>query len=137
MIIINAENQVNGRLASTIANKLLHSTEKIIIVNSKKIFISGNKKKIVKAHLDTKDRGGKGNPLKNPTFIRYPDAMFKRTVRGMLPRNNTGLLALKRLMVYIDVPEEYSKNLETAIKLKNIEHVTLEELSKKLGANIK
>jgi large subunit ribosomal protein L13 len=137
MIIINAENKILGRLSSEVAEKLLKSKDKIVVVNSEKIIISGKKKQIVNMYLERKEKGGKGNPKKNPKFHRYPDKIFLKTVRNMLPRKPRGVEALKKLKVYIDVPEEYKNNLTEATPLQNIEHISLYELSRKLGANLK
>ncbi|MDD3177998.1 MAG: 50S ribosomal protein L13 [Candidatus ainarchaeum sp.] len=137
MILINAENKIYGRLASDVAKKLLSTDDKIVVVNSGLIIVSGDGTLLLKKISDKRERGGKGNPLHNPKQPRYPDLLFKRSVRGMLPRSPKGLNALKRLTVYIDVPEEFSKNLEKAVDKKNIEHTTLNALCKKLGAKLK
>lgn len=137
MILINGENRIYGRLASDVAKKLLSIDDEIVVVNSGLIVVSGDGTLLLNKINDKRGRGGKGNPLHNPKQPRYPDALFKRSVRGMLPRSSRGLNALKKLKVYIDVPEEYTKNLEKAVAKQNLEHITLNELSKKLGAKLK
>jgi len=137
MIVINGENKIFGRLCSYVAKKLVDSNEKVVVVNSKNVMISGDRKKIINKYLDKLGKGGKGNPRNNPKPPRYPDRMFKRAVRGMLPRNATGLNALKRLKVYVDVPENFDKEVPKAVVLQHIKQISLEELSKRLGAKIK
>ncbi len=137
MITINGENRIFGRLCSYVAKKLLDTKEQVVILNSEKVVISGDKKEILARYLEKKDRGGKGNPLKNPKYPRYPDRLVKRCVRGMLPRNAKGSFALKRLKVYINVPDKYEKEVPEAVKAQHIKQITLLELSKKLGANLK
>ncbi len=136
MIVINGENKVYGRLCSEIAEKLLKYNEKIIVVNARKVVISGNKDSIFERFFERTERGGKGNPRNNPKYPRYPDLMVKRGVRGMLPRKPRGVVALKNLKVYIDVPENFKEKIPEPTKLKNINFLTLEEISKRLGAKI-
>jgi large subunit ribosomal protein L13 len=137
MIFINAKNKILGRLCSSVAKELLNTKDKVIVVNTRKTIISGQKKKIFKKYKDLRERKGKGNPSKNPKYPRYPDAIVKRTIRGMLPRNAKGNSALKRLKVYIDVPKEFEDKIDKEEKLQNILHITLEDLSKYLGAKLK
>jgi large subunit ribosomal protein L13 len=137
MIVINGENKIFGRLASYVAKKLVDTTDQVIVVNSRNIMISGDRKKIITKYLDKLDKGGKGNPRNNPKYPRYPDRLFKRAVRGMLPRNATGLNVLRKLKVYIDVPDDCSKEIPKAVILQHIKQISLEELTKHLGAKIK
>lgn len=134
MIVINAENKIYGRLASEIAEKLLKFNDKVVVVNARKAIISGTPKDIMEKFFEKKERKGKGNPLNQPKYPRYPDRLIKRAVRGMLPRNAKGANALKNLKVYIDVPENFNKDIPASQKPKNIKYLTLEEISKKLGA---
>lgn len=134
MIVINAENKVYGRLASEVAEKLLKYNEKIIVVNARKVIISGSSDSIFERLFERTERKGKGNPLYQAKYPRFPDKLVKRAVRGMLPRNPRGALVLKNLKVYIDVPENFNKEIPQAVKPKNIKYLTLEQVSKKLGA---
>jgi large subunit ribosomal protein L13 len=137
MVIINAKNKILGRLCSQIAKDLLKSDDKVIVVNSRYTIITGKKKAIFKKYHDLTLRKGKGNPLKNPQYPRYSDQIVKRTVRGMLPRNAKGNTALRKLKVYIDVPEAYVKDVPKEVDVSDILHITLEDLSKYLGAKLK
>mgnify|MGYP001148760568 CR=1 FL=1 len=133
--IIDANGLVLGRMASTIAKRLLQG-EKIIIVNAEKAVISGKSLSIVKeakAFLEV------GHPRKGPYHPRRPDQVLRRTVRGMLPRRKPkGQEAYKRLQVFIGFPEEL-KGKETltipeaqAEKLR-CPYMTLGELAKEIG----
>jgi len=134
MIVINGENKVFGRLSSEVAEKLLKYNEKIIVVNARKVIISGNFESIYERFFERTERKGKGDPRNQPKYPRYPDRLVKRAVRGMLPRNPRGALVLKNLTVYIDVPEKFEKEIPAPVKYKNIKFLTLEEISKRLGA---
>jgi large subunit ribosomal protein L13 len=136
-MIINAKNKILGRLCTEVAKKLLSSDEKIVVVNTRHTIISGRREMIFKKFdADTKKKV-KGNPEKGPKVIRYPDVIVKRTVRGMLPRSPRGDKALKRLKIYIDLPEEYAKEKLEEVNKPNTLHISLEELSLHLGAKLK
>jgi large subunit ribosomal protein L13 len=136
MKIYDASNQILGRLASRIAKDLLNG-EKVYVVNAEKAVLSGNPKKKKEFYLE---RIRRGDPIKGPFFPRYPDAIFRRTVRGMIPWHKPkGREAYKRLKVFIGVPEELkNKTMKKfkdadASKLKT-KYITLGELSVILGA---
>ncbi|MEM5793994.1 MAG: 50S ribosomal protein L13 [Candidatus Aenigmatarchaeota archaeon] len=135
-MIIDAENQILGRLASRIAKKLLEG-EKIIVVNCEKAIISGNPKYTIKKYLEKIHRG---DPKHGPFFPRTPDGIFRRTVRGMLPWDRAkGRKAFKNLKVFIGIPEElkdrkFEKFKEADASKLKCEFISLEELSIALGA---
>lgn len=107
-LVVDATNMILGRMASLVAKRLL-AGERVVIVNAEKAVISGSRKNIVeeyKEYVLAKRR--LKNPEKGPKKYRRPDMMVKRAIRGMLPyKKPRGRAALKRLRVYIGVPEEY------------------------------
>lgn len=137
MKIINAKNKILGRLCTDISSSLLRDNEKIIVVNASDVLITGSKETIMERFQERTHRKGKGNPLKNAKYPRYPDKMIKFAVRGMLPRNARGFLALKRLKVYVDVPKDYQKDLPKEATLPKIKGMKLGEVCNLLGAKIK
>jgi large subunit ribosomal protein L13 len=138
MIIINAENQLIGRLSSYIAKKALLG-EKIVIINSEKAVISGNKKEI----LDKYKRKVKmGIPLGGPYFPKRPEFILKRTIRGMLPyKQEKGRTALENITCHRGTPSEYDgkqiheTNFHVS-KIKKTKYLSLNEISKELGAKL-
>ena len=138
MEIIDAENMVIGRLATRVAKKLLNG-EEIVIVNAEKSVIVGNKKSIVEDYLEKRRIG---SVRKGPYYPRMPDRILRRTIRGMLPmKKSRGKEAYKRLKVYMGIPKEYSNieivKIEDAQNNKLQGYITLEELSKELGADLR
>ncbi len=100
--VIDAEGAVLGRLASVIAKKLLLG-EEVIVINAEKAVITGSKERILERFSAKRERG---DPIKGPFYPSRPDKLFKRVVRGMLPRKKArGREALKRLKVYIGNPQ--------------------------------
>ncbi|MEM5811634.1 MAG: 50S ribosomal protein L13 [Candidatus Aenigmatarchaeota archaeon] len=139
--IYDAENQILGRLCSVIAKDLLNGNM-VYVVNAEKSVISGKKEFTIKKYLERRRRG---DPIKGPFYPRYPDRIFRRTVRGMLPiKKAKGRKAFRKLKVFIGIPKELEKKKNEFIKLKEAdakklkcEYITLEELSIHLGATKK
>lgn len=136
MKIYDAENQILGRLCTAIAKDLLKD-EEVIVVNSEKSVLSGNPKQKIKHY---QERIARGEPHKGPFYPKYPDEIFRRTVRGMLPFDKPkGRKAFKKLKVFIGVPEELKNKqkekvqIADASKLKT-SYITLEKLSLSIGA---
>ncbi|HDO19282.1 MAG TPA: 50S ribosomal protein L13 [Thermoplasmatales archaeon] len=133
--IIDATGAVLGRLASVVAKRLLNG-EEIIIVNSEKAIITGDKQSIKERYKEKRELG---TQRKGPFFPRMPDKIVKRTIRGMLPYQTPhGRAALKRLKCYIGVPEEFNGKEMEKIGLEKmpLKYITIEELSRHLGAKI-
>jgi len=136
--IIDATDCAVGRMASAISERLLKG-EKIAVVNVEKAIITGNKKFLIDRYTVRIQKTAKGNPRKSPKFPRTAEAIFKRTVRGMLPRKNQrGMDALKNLKAFIGIPKEIEKEKiehiqEAKVKEKK-KFLYLGELSRLLGA---
>jgi len=110
-ITIDAKGLILGRMASIVAKRLLEG-ENIVIVNAEEAVISGKRLSIIGK---SKEFLQVGHFRKGPLHPRRPDTIVKRVVRGMLPRRKPkGDKALKRLRVYIGVPDELrEKKIET------------------------
>lgn len=137
MVLINAQGLIVGRLASIVAKKLLEGDE-ITIINAEKAVLSGSRSNTIEEYTQTYERGTKE---KGPYFPKRPDAIIKRTIRGMLPyKAQRGKDAMARLRVYIGTPSEFngqpSVTLEKASvdRLSSFKYMELGELSKQLGA---
>lgn len=134
MKIYDAKGKVLGRLASKIAKELLEG-EEIWVVNCEKSILLGNPKSKIEEYRKRRERG---DPIHGPFYPRYPDDIFRRAVRGMLPyKKPKGRKALKRLKVFIGLPENVRRIDE--IKVKDIsevkgKYITLEDISLALGA---
>jgi len=102
MDVIDASGCVAGRLASAVAKELLKGKD-MAIVNAEKAIVTGNRKFIMGAF---KQKVIRGDPYHGPFYPKAPDRILKRIIRGMMPYKRTkGADALKRLKVYISVPE--------------------------------
>lgn len=109
--IIDANEQILGRLSSTIAKILKgknniyyqsHTEQNIyiIVINALSIKISGRKKdqKLYKRH------SGRPGGMKIETFhqlqMRQPNRIIEKSIKGMLPKNKLGRKMFTKLKVY-------------------------------------
>lgn len=108
--IINAENQILGRFASQISQLLLNKyinvytsflipTTNIILINSDKIVISGQKN--CKKYLTY---SGYQGGLKFKTFLQIKasnsEKLLRHAIRGMLSKNQMGRNILSKIYIY-------------------------------------
>ena len=133
-IIVNADNQIVGRMSSKVAKELLRGS-KVNVINAENALISGNPEHVFKLFREKIERG---DPYHGPFYPRRPDAIIKRMVRGMLPKNPRGTAALDRLRVYISVPNELAEkeyvSFEKTMNTSTGKVTRLGKLSEKLGA---
>jgi len=134
--IIDASGAILGRLSTFTAKRLLNG-EEIAVINSEKAIISGKKASIKNNYRFKREVG---TYRKGPFFPKMPDQIVKRTIRGMIPYQTPhGRTAFKRLKCYIGVPKEFEGKKFESIKSAEkqpVDYVTIEELSKSLGAKI-
>lgn len=136
-MIIDATNQVMGRVAAFAAKKALIG-EKIDIINCEKAIITGSKGDIIRKFHHQRDRGG---PFHGPFIGRKPSMLLKHVIKGMVPHKQAkGIEALARIKCHIGTPKELegkkTEKLEKAgvEKLETTKYITLQELSFELGA---
>ncbi len=109
--LVDAQNQILGRLASQIAHRLrgkhkpefaphMDNGDFIVVVNCEKIKVTGNKLQKKNYYHHT---GYVGN-LKSITLEKQlqqkPEEVLRAAVRGMLPKNRLGRAMLKKLKIY-------------------------------------
>ena len=109
--VIDATDVVLGRLASKVAHMLKgkhkpqyqpHTDEGdyIIVINAKKIRVTGNK---LSDKIYYKHTGYIGNLKETPLgkmLDKKPDFVIKNAVKGMLPKNPLGRSMIKKLKIY-------------------------------------
>jgi large subunit ribosomal protein L13 len=136
--VVDATGLVLGRAASRIAKRLLEG-ESIVVVNAEKSVVTGSRANVLAFYTANRARGSKRT---GPHYPRYPDRIFRRTVRGMLPHLKTrGKEALERLNVYIGVPPEIGNAARQSIDEAHPSPawkapMTLEEITRLLGARL-
>lgn len=136
--VLDVSGLVLGRASSLIAKRLLRG-ESIIVVNAEKSVVTGSRSSVLHFYIANRARG---SVRMGPHYPRYPDRIFRRTVRGMLPHLKTrGKEAFDRLQVHIGVPSELSgaprhsiDGAQAPLALRPA--LTLAEISRLLGARV-
>ena len=119
MTIIDATGHVAGRLASVVAKRLLNG-EDIVVVNAENAIVTGRRSVVLSEFKARKARGSTTSRMRGigPLYPRRPDNILKRTISRMLPyQQPRGRQALRRLRVYIGVPDAYQGQALEAIEI--------------------
>ncbi len=139
IIIVDAERAVAGRLASRVA-KLLLEGKNVYVVNIEKAVITGRRERVLRDFMNRLAIKSNVNPRRHGPFKpRSPEGIFRRMVRGMLPRRKPkGKEAIRRLRVYRGLPNEFKEKDKVKFEDTNYRenaygYITLYELSKLIG----
>ena len=130
-LIVDAEGEVLGRLASKVA-KLIRGKHKpnftphvdcgdnVIVINAEKIQLTGKKwtDKIYMRH--TGYPGGQRTLSATEVFEKDPIRLVENAVKGMLPKNKLGRAIYKNLHVYVGGEHNHEAQKPKAINLKEI-----------------
>lgn len=136
--VIDASGLVLGRAASLIAQRLLHG-ETVVVINAERSVVTGNRPMVIAEYVAAR---AQGSVRSGPHFPRYPDRIFRRTVRGMLPHLKTrGKTAYARLHVFIGTPPGLSGRPHQALPQAAARPAlrpptTLAEITRLLGARL-
>ena len=130
-VVIDATNEVLGRLASQIA-KILCGKNKpgytphvdcgdyVIVINADKVKLTGKKltDKVYVRH--TGNPGGQRLATPADLLNRKPTVVIEEAVRGMLPKTRLGSAILKNLKVYAGAEHPHAAQNPKEIKLNEI-----------------
>jgi len=109
--LVDAENQVLGRMATRIAmilmgkHKPTHSDhfdcgDNIVVVNAEKVRVSGRKAEDKKyVHVTGYPSGRRETPYEK-VLEEFPHRILQKAVKRMLPKNKLGRQLIKKLHVY-------------------------------------
>lgn len=112
--IIDAQNKTLGRVATKVAN-ILQGKNKInfypstdigdfvIIINAKKINVSGEKEKQKKYYKHSGRPGGMKIETLQALRNRIPEKILEKAIKGMLPKGPLGRKLFTRLKVFKDI----------------------------------
>jgi large subunit ribosomal protein L13 len=134
--IIDADGLILGRMASIVAKRLLMG-ERIDIVNAEDVVVSGKRLQVINKRKEFLNVGGRSR--KGPIHYRKPNAIVRRTIRGMLPyRKTRGREAYRRLKVHIGVPDELKDTPKESLPDAHPErlrgrYITVGEIAKNIG----
>ena len=127
--IIDAENQVLGKVAATAAHVLrgkhkptytphVDCGDNVIIINAEKVILTGDKlnKKMYYNHSGYP--GGLRERNAKTMIEKYPVEMVERAVKGMLPKNRLGRQIFRQLFVYAGSEHEQMAQKPIEMKVK-------------------
>jgi large subunit ribosomal protein L13 len=130
-VLVDAEDQVLGRLAAKVA-KLLRGKLKtnftphadcgdnVIIINAEKIRLTGAKltDKVYLRH--TGFPGGQRATTPRELFAKKPTAVVEKAIKGMLPKNRLGAQLYRNLYVYAGSEHPHQAQQPKSINLTSI-----------------
>ena len=129
-VLIDAKDQILGRLSTKIANELNGKTKVsynpsvddgncVVVINANQIKLTGKKelKKVYYSH------SGYPGGLKETPYLRMldkkPEKIIENSVKGMLPKNKLGSRMYSRLKVYADSNHPHSAQITTTNNVKD------------------
>ena len=142
IIYIDGTNLRFGRAASTVAKQLINGND-VVIVNVEKMIVSGSKASVMSKYARWMGLKTYKNPEKvGPKHHRSPDRLLFYSIRNMLPKAPSGKEALKRLKVYLGIPDELKgvalQKIEGAdLKTLRGNYMVLGDVSRNLGWAVK
>jgi large subunit ribosomal protein L13 len=110
-VIVDAADQVLGRLASVIAQRLrgkhkpefaphMDAGDFVVVVNAEKVAVTGRKLDQKMYYRHSGWIGGLKETVLRDMMASKPDQVLIKAVKGMLPKNRLGRQMLKKLKVY-------------------------------------
>lgn len=109
--LVDAENQVLGRIATQIANVLrgknkatftpsVDTGDFVVVVNAEKIALTGNKMADKTYYSHSGFPGGLKEISAGKLLDKKPEELIRKAVKGMLPKNKLARHMLSKLKVY-------------------------------------
>ena len=129
--IVDAENQILGRMSSKIA-KILRGKYKtnftphadcgdyVIVINADKAIMTGRKMENREIFSHTGYPGGQKRITPIQMLEKDGTSLVKHAVRGMLPKNKLGAAILKNLYIYTGTEYEQEAQKPTLINLNDL-----------------
>jgi large subunit ribosomal protein L13 len=110
-LVVDANGQTLGRLATQIANALRGKRKPeytphcdvgdfVIVVNAEKIAVTGRKREDKMYYRHSGYPGGLRSRTLGDMLERRPEEVIRLAVKGMLPRTRLGRAQLRKLKVY-------------------------------------
>ena len=127
-IVVNAEDQALGRLASQIATRIrgkhlttftphVDTGDFVVVVNADKVKLTGDKwSKKIYYHYSGYMGGIKATTARKLNQ-EHPERMIRAAVWGMLPKNRLGRKLIKKLKVYTGADHPHEAQQPEVFKL--------------------
>ena len=130
-VLVDADGQTLGRLASKVAILLrgkhkpnftphVDCGDNVVVINSKKINLSGNKWEQKKYIRYTGYPGGQRSLNALEQFAKNPNSIIEKSVKGMLPKNKLGANLFRNLHVFTDSNHKFEAQKPSTIDLNQV-----------------
>ena len=130
-VLIDAEGQTLGRLASKVAILLrgkhkpnftphVDCGDNVIVINSEKINLSGNKWNDKSYIRNTGYPGGQRSLTATEMFAKDPARLVEKSVKGMLPKNKLGAALFRNLDVVVGAAHKHEAQQPKTINLNEV-----------------
>lgn len=126
--VIDAENQVIGRLATKVATILrgknkpeytphVDTGDNVIIINAEKARFTGSKWDQKYYLRYSGYPGGQKKTFAKELLAKKPEAVIEKAVKGMLPKNALGRAMYRKLFVYTGEEHPHAAQKPTVLEL--------------------
>ena len=130
-VIVDAENEVLGRLATKVARMLrgklktnytphFDCGDNVIVINAAKVILTGNKMNDKEYVRHTGYPGGQRTATPRELFAKKPTAVVEKAIKGMLPKNRLGAQLFRNLYVYAGTEHPHQAQQPKEVKLNTI-----------------
>jgi large subunit ribosomal protein L13 len=127
-VVVNADNQVLGRISTKIASILRGKTKPsytpnvdvgdfVVVINADKVRVTGGKATTKEYFHHTGHPGGKTWTSYGRLLKTHPERIIERAVKGMMPRTRLGRKQLRKLKVYAGPAHPHSAQQPVEVQL--------------------
>lgn len=130
-IIVDADGQILGRMASKVA-KILRGKNKssftphvdcgdnVIVINAEKVVLTGKKMSDKVYIRHTGYPGGQRQQTATELLAKFPERLVEKSVKGMLPKNKLGRKLFTNLHVVVGAEHKYEAQKPKVVDLNTI-----------------
>lgn len=126
--LVDAEGKILGRLASKIAQVLsgknkpiytpsLDTGDFVVVINAKKVKVTGNKEEKKKYYHYSGYPGGMKEIVYEKLLEKKPALIIQKAVKGMLPKSKLGRKMIKKLKIYAGTEHRHQAQNPEKIEL--------------------
>lgn len=130
-VIVDARDQVLGRLASVVAMVLrgkhkpdytphVDCGDNVVVINAEKVHLTGKKWSDKQYFSHSGYPGSQKKTSPEELLAKKPTAVVEKAVKGMLPRNRLGRALFRNLYVYAGPDHPHEAQQPRQIKLNSI-----------------
>ena len=127
-LVVDAEGQTLGRLATQIADALrgkrkpeytphVDTGDFVVVINAEKITVTGSKRTEKIYYRHSGYPGGIKSRTLNEMLERRPEEVIRKAVKGMLPKNRLARKQLTKLKVYTGPTHPHHAQSPEAVEL--------------------